>query len=278
MTLATNPYRPCLGTLVGVSDLATDIKLFQVELDDPGEREGFAYRPGQFAFVSAFGVGEAPFCLTSAPVRGPILEFAVNKVGTVTSALHRLGEGDVVGVRGPFGNWFPLDEMKGKDIILLGGGIGGAPLRPVIHSLLDNRKDYGKVTILWAARLPSLLIFTEEFDDWRAAPNTELYLTVDQGDETWADNVGLITELLEKVAPSPKNAMTITCGPPIMIRFTMLTLEKLGFTPDQMIITLEAKMKCGMGKCGRCNLGDKFVCTDGPVFSHAEVSQFLESH
>ncbi len=276
--MATNPYRPCLGTLVGVSDLATDIKLFQVELDDPGEREGFAYRPGQFAFVSAFGVGEAPFCLTSAPVRGPILEFAVNKVGTVTSALHRLGEGDVVGVRGPFGNWFPLDEMKGKDIILLGGGIGGAPLRPVIHSLLDNRKDYGKVTILWAARLPSLLIFTEEFDDWRAAPNTELYLTVDQGDETWADNVGLITELLEKVAPSPKNAMTITCGPPIMIRFTMLTLEKLGFTPDQMIITLEAKMKCGMGKCGRCNLGDKFVCTDGPVFSHAEVSQFLESH
>ncbi len=276
--MATNPYRPCLGTLVGVSDLATDIKLFQVELDDPGEQEGFAYRPGQFAFVSAFGVGEAPFCLTSAPVRGPILEFAVNKVGTVTSALHRLGEGDVVGVRGPFGNWFPLDEMKGKDIILLGGGIGGAPLRPVIHSLLDNRKDYGKVTILWAARLPSLLIFTEEFDDWRAAPNTELYLTVDQGDETWADNVGLITELLEKVAPSPKNAMTITCGPPIMIRFTMLTLEKLGFTPDQMIITLEAKMKCGMGKCGRCNLGDKFVCTDGPVFSHAEVSQFLESH
>jgi sulfhydrogenase subunit gamma (sulfur reductase) len=278
MTLATNPYRPCLGTVVGVSDLATDIKLFQVELDDPGERKGFAYRPGQFAFVSAFGVGEAPFCLTSAPVRGPMLEFAVNRVGTVTSALHRLGEGDVVGVRGPFGNWFPMDEMKGKDIILLGGGIGGAPLRPVIHTLLDNRKDYGKVTILWAARLPSLLIFTEEFDDWRAAPNTDLYLTVDEGDETWTDNVGLITELLEKVAPSPKNAMTITCGPPIMIRFTMLTLEKLGFTPDQMIITLEAKMKCGMGKCGRCNLGDKFVCTDGPVFSHAEVSQFLESH
>jgi sulfhydrogenase subunit gamma (sulfur reductase) len=276
--LATNPYRPCLGTVVGVSDLATDIKLFQVELDDPGERKGFAYRPGQFAFVSAFGVGEAPFCLTSAPVRGPMLEFAVNRVGTVTSALHRLGEGDVVGVRGPFGNWFPMDEMKGKDIILLGGGIGGAPLRPVIHTLLDNRKDYGKVTILWAARLPSLLIFTEEFDDWRAAPNTDLYLTVDEGDETWTDNVGLITELLEKVAPSPKNAMTITCGPPIMIRFTMLTLEKLGFTPDQMIITLEAKMKCGMGKCGRCNLGDKFVCTDGPVFSHAEVSQFLESH
>ena len=272
-----NPYRPYLGTLVGVEDLATDIKMFQVELDDPDMRESFTYRPGQFAFVSTFGVGEAPFCLTSTLERGPTLEFAVNKVGTVTGALHRLGEGDVVGLRGPFGNWFPLDEMRGKNIVLLGGGIGGAPLRPVVHTILDNRSDYGKLTILWAARLPSLLIFTEEFDDWRAAPDTELHLTVDEGDETWTDNVGLITELLDQVAPSPENAVTITCGPPIMIKFTLLTLEKLGFTRDQMIVTLEAKMKCGMGKCGRCNLGEKFVCTDGPVFSYAEVCNFLES-
>jgi len=277
MALASNPYHPYLGTLVGVDDLATDISLFQVALDDPEERERFTYQPGQFAFVSAFGVGEAPFCLTSTPLRGPVLEFAVNKIGTVTSALHRLGEGDVVGVRGPFGNWFPLDEMKGKHVILLGGGIGGAPLRPVVHTVLDNRADYDKLTILWAARLPSLLIFTGEFDDWRAAPDTDLHVTVDQGDEAWAGNVGLITELLEKVAPSPENAVTITCGPPIMIKFTLLTLEKLGFARDQMFVTLEAKMKCGMGKCGRCNLGEKFVCTDGPVFSYAEVSQFLES-
>lgn len=275
--MASNPYRPYLGTLVGVRDLATSIKMFQIELDNSEEREGFVYWPGQFAFVSAFGVGEAPFGLTSTRGRGPVLEFAVNNVGTVTSALHRLGEGDVVGVRGPFGNWFPLDEMKGKNIILLGGGIGGAPLRPVIHTILDNRADYGKLTILWAARLPSLLVFTEEFDDWRSAPDTELYLTVDRGDENWTGNVGLITELLEKVAPSQENAVTITCGPPIMIKFVLLTLGKLGFTPDQMVVTLEAKMKCGVGKCGRCNLGEKFVCTDGPVFSHAEVSGFLES-
>ena len=189
--------------------VVVDIKLFQVEFNDPEERESFTYRPGQFAFVSAFGVGEAPFCLTSAPLRGPTVEFAVNKVGTVTNALHRLGEGDLVGVRGPFGNWFPMDDMKGKNIVLLGGGIGGAPIRPVLHTILDNRSDYGKLDILWAARLPSLLVFTEEFDDWRAAPNTELHLTVDQGDETWTDNVGLITELLENVAPSPKNAVTI---------------------------------------------------------------------
>lgn len=277
MSLAQNPYRPYMGTLVGVEDLATDIQMFRVQLDDPGERANFAYRPGQFAFVSAFGVGEAPFGLTSTLGRSSALEFAVNKVGTVTGALHLLDQGDIVGVRGPFGNAFPLDEMVGKNVILLGGGIGGAPLRPVIHTILDNREDYGKLTILWAARSPSLLVFTDEFDDWRAAPDTELYLTVDRGDEGWRDHVGLITDLLEVVAPSPENATTITCGPPVMIKFVLLALEKMGFSRDQMIVTLEAKMTCGVGKCGRCNLGEQYVCTDGPVFSYAEIAGALES-
>jgi NAD(P)H-flavin reductase len=277
MMKAKNPMRPYLGTLVGIKDLATDIKLFQVELNDPQVRESFDYRPGQFAFVSAFGVGEAPFGLASICSRGPLLEFAINKIGTVTAALHAMEEGEIVGVRGPLGNWFPMDEFKGQNIIVLGGGIGGAPLRPVIHTVLDHRADYGKLTILWAARNPSLLIFTDEYNTWRAAPDTELHLTVDEGDEEWTGNVGLITQLLEQVAPSPENAVTITCGPPIMIHFVMLTLGGLGFTRQQMIVTLEAKMKCGIGKCGRCNLGEKFVCVDGPVFSFDEVAGFLES-
>jgi sulfhydrogenase subunit gamma (sulfur reductase) len=273
----TNPMRPYLGTLVGVKDLATDIKLFQVELNDSQARKRFTYLPGQFAFLSAFGIGEAPFGLASIASRGTALDFAVAKVGTVTAALHAMEEGSIVGVRGPMGNCFPLDEIKGKNVIVLGGGIGGAPLRPVIHTILDQREDYGHLAILWAARDPSLLVFTDEYDDWRAAPRTDLHLTVDQGDESWTDNVGLITELLEKVAPSPENAVTITCGPPIMIKFVMLTLKKLGFTDEQMITTLEAKMKCGIGKCGRCNLGEKFVCVDGPVFTYTEISRFLES-
>jgi sulfhydrogenase subunit gamma (sulfur reductase) len=273
----TNPMRPYLGTLVGVKDLATDIKLFQVELNDSQARERFTYLPGQFAFLSAFGVGEAPFGLASILSRGLALEFAIAKVGTVTAALHAMEAGSIVGVRGPMGNCFPLEEIKGKNVIVLGGGIGGAPLRPVIHTILDHRDDYGHLTILWAARNPSLLVFTDEYDDWQAAPRTELHLTVDQGDESWTDSVGLITELLEKVAPSPENAVTITCGPPIMIKFVTLTLKKLGFTAEQMITTLEAKMKCGIGKCGRCNLGEKFVCVDGPVFTYTEISQFLES-
>jgi NAD(P)H-flavin reductase len=273
MGKSENPMRPLLGTVAGVKDLADEIKLFQVELNG----ESFDYQPGQFAFLSAFGVGEAPFGLASTTGRTSALEFAVNRVGTVTSALHSLEPGSVVGVRGPLGNSFPLEEMKGKEIVVLGGGIGGAPLRPVIHTILDNRADYGHLTILWAARTPSLLVFTDEYDAWRSAPDTEVHLTVDEGDAAWAGNVGLITHLLEQVAPSPKNAVAIICGPPIMIRFVILGLQKLGFADQQMIMTLEAKMKCGIGKCGRCNMGEKFVCLDGPVFSCTEVSGFLES-
>ncbi len=265
--------RPMLGTLVAVKELADDIMLFAVEVNG----EHLEYKPGQFAFLSAFGVGEAPFGLASTMTRTSALEFAINRVGTVTSALHRLEPGAVVGVRGPLGNTFPLDEMKGKNIIVLGGGIGGAPLRPVIHTILDNRADYGHLDILWAARRPSLLVFTDEYNEWRSAPDTELHLTVDEGEAQWTGNVGLITELLDHISPSPENAQAIICGPPIMIKFVILGLKKLGFADDQMIMTLEAKMKCGIGKCGRCNMGEKFVCLDGPVFSYTEVSRFLES-
>ncbi len=268
-----NPMRPILGMLVGVKNLADDIKLFQIELNE----NGLSHKPGQFAFVSAFGVGEAPFGLASTAARTTRLEFAINRVGTVTAALHDLEPGAVVGVRGPYGNSFPMDEMKGKDIIVLGGGIGGAPLRPVVHTILDNRADYGKLTILWAARSPSLLVFTDEYETWRAAANTELHLTVDDAGPQWTGNVGLITDLLEQVSPSPENTMAIICGPPIMIKFVMLGLDRLGFTGEQMIMTLEAKMKCGIGKCGRCNMGDQFVCLDGPVFTYTQVSKFLES-
>ena len=273
MTERDNPMRPMLGTLVEIRDLADEIKLFRIGLNG----EDFDHRPGQFAFVSAFGMGEAPFGLASTTARTSDLEFAINRIGTVTAALHTLEPGAVVGVRGPLGNSFPLDGLKGKNLVVLGGGIGGAPLRPVIHSILDNRSEFGRLTILWAARKPSLLVFTEEYDDWRAAEDTDLHLTVDEAATGWTGNVGLITQLLEQVAPSPENSSAIICGPPIMIKFVVLGLRNLGFADEQMLMTLEAKMKCGIGKCGRCNMGQKFVCLDGPVFSYTEVSRFLES-
>jgi NAD(P)H-flavin reductase len=272
-----NPMKPFLGKLVSVKDLATEIKLFRVELMNGGNEAFNAYQPGQFAFVSAFGFGEAPFGIANTPQRGPYVDFAVNRLGSVTTGLHELGEGDIVGVRGPLGNSFPMDAYKGRNLIVLGGGIGGAPLRPVIQTVLDHRADYGHLTILWAARNPSLLVFTEEYDEWRAAPNTNLHLTVDQADEKWDHNVGLITQLLEKVAPSPENAVTITCGPPIMIYYVTRVLAQMGFALKDNYVTLEARMHCGLGKCGRCNLGSKLVCVDGPVFNMAQVGELMET-
>jgi NAD(P)H-flavin reductase len=277
--LLTNPMLPYLGTLVEVKDIATEIKLFKVVMQNGGAEAFHDYKPGQFAFVSSFGVGEAPFGIANIPQNGePILDFAINRLGSVTTDLHELGVGDTVGVRGPMGNGFPMEKFKDKSLIVIGGGIGGAPLRPVIQSVMAHRNDYRDFIILWAARNPSLLVFTDEYDQWRATPNTELHLTVDQGDSTWTDNVGLITQLLEKVAPSPRNAITITCGPPIMIHFVNRVLvDKLNFKPEQNYVTLEARMHCGIGKCGRCNLGSKLICVDGPVFTMAEVGALLES-
>lgn len=278
-TLVSNPMMPYLGKLVEVKDIATEIKLFRVEMLNGGSEAFHDYKPGQFAFVSAFGVGEAPFGIANIPNNGDAtLDFAINRLGSVTTDLHELGVGDMVGVRGPMGNGFPMDKFKGKNLVVIGGGIGGAPLRPVIQTVMANRGDYGDFLILWATRNPSLLVFTDEYDQWRATPNTELHLTVDQADSSWTEGVGLITQLLEKVAPSPRNTITITCGPPIMIHFVNRVLvEKLNFKPEQNYVTLEARMHCGIGKCGRCNLGTKLVCVDGPVFTMAEVGALLES-
>ncbi len=272
-----NPYLPYLGRLADIQPLATDIRLYRFEFDDQAVAQDFTYQPGQFAFVSAFGVGEAPFGITSVSGIDDTVDFAIAKVGTVTRALHEMGVGDKVGIRGPMGNWFPLDDIKGRNVVFLGGGIGGAPLRPVITSILHDRGSYGDMTILWAARNPRLLVFTEEYDGWRQAPRTHLHLTVDEGDENWNGHVGLITRLLQQVGPSPDNTSVVICGPPIMIHFAVIELQKMGFASEQIFTTLEAKMKCGIGKCGRCNIGEKYVCLHGPVFSHSEIKGFLES-
>jgi sulfhydrogenase subunit gamma (sulfur reductase) len=274
-----NPMIPYQGKLVEIRDLAAEIKLLRVEMLNGQGHTFRSFQPGQFAFLSAFGLGEAPFGIASACGRGPMVDFAVARIGSVTTGLHELGEGDIVGVRGPLGNWFPMNKLKGKNLVVLGGGIGGAPLRPVIQYVLDHRNNYGTLTILWAARRPDLLVFTDEYEEWRNAPDTNLHLTVDIPDVNWSDNVGLITQLLEKVSPSKENTTTITCGPPIMIYFvTKLLQDKMGFPPKNNYVTLEARMHCGLGKCGRCNLGEKLVCVDGPVFNMEEVGGLLETY
>ncbi|MCK4361766.1 MAG: FAD/NAD(P)-binding protein [Dehalococcoidia bacterium] len=271
-----NPLLPYLATLQDVIDLTPDVKLFKLKLNDPDIRDSFDYKPGQFIFVSAFGVGEAPFGLTSVAHRKAGLEVAIRQVGTVTAALHQLEPGAIVGVRGTFGNHFPLDEYKGKNIFIIGGGIGFAPLRPIILTILDNRDDYGDLLIINGARSPQDLVFAPEFDTWAAAPRTKLELTVDAGDEKWTGTVALVPTVVSELKLSPENAIAITCGPPIMIHFTLIELRKLGFADNQIITTLEGKMKCGLGKCARCNVGDKYICQDGPVFSMEQISELIE--
>ena len=195
----TNPMLPYPGKLVEVRDLAAEIKLLRVELAEPGAETFKGWQPGQFAFVSAYGLGEAPFGIANMSQDGSLLDFAVARLGSVTTGLHELGEGDTVGVRGPLGNCFPMDKFKGKNLVVLGGGIGGAPLRPVIQTVLSQRLEFGSLTILWAARNQSLLVFTDEYDQWRAAPDTRLHLTIDQADPKWDHNVGLITEKGESI-------------------------------------------------------------------------------
>lgn len=284
-----NPYLPHLAEVTAVRDLASGIKLFRCRFVEETPPE-FHYAPGQFGFLSAFGVGEAPFGLAlsearslalSRPAWGDLapgqVEFAVQRIGSVTNALHDMLPGDLVGVRGPMGHGFPLDELKGPRLIILGGGIGLAPLRPLIQEILDQRDAYGDLEIFCAARAPDLLCFREEYDEWAAAPRTTVHVTVDRGDADWKGNVGLITEALARVAPSPEGALAITCGPPIMIKFVFRELTRLGFGPEQVITTLEGKMKCGLGKCGRCNVGDQYICQDGPVFRFDQIQQFLEA-
>lgn len=276
-TAEHNSMVPYTGKLVEIEDMAPEIKLLRVQLMNGGGEAFQSYKPGQFAFLSAFGVGEAPFGIANTPERGESLDFAVQRLGSVTTELHEMGKGDIVGIRGPMGNCFPMDKFKGKNILVLGGGIGGAPLRPVLQTILDHRDQYQKLTILWAARRPDLLLFRDEYDEWESAPNTSLHLTVDEADGGWDGDEGLITDLLQKVDPSPKNTVAITCGPPVMIYYADKTLQSMGFQPENSYVTLEARMHCGIGKCGRCNLGEKLICVDGPVFSMAEVGNLMES-
>jgi NAD(P)H-flavin reductase len=271
-----NPFIPYLAILKVSTQITPDIKLLSVELIDPDIRASFDYNPGQFALLSAFGEGEAPFGIVSLALQKDGLEFAVRRIGTVTRALQELEPGDTLGVRGPFGNYFPLEDYIGKHIIIIGGGIGMAPLRPVINRILEKRDNYEELLIINAARTPQDLVFQPEFPTWMKAPRTRLELTVDKGDEHWKGRVALAPDVVKELAPSPDNAIAIICGPPIMIRFTLAVLRDLGFRDNQIVTTLEAKMKCGLGKCARCNIGEKYVCQDGPVFTLEQISQFLE--
>jgi NAD(P)H-flavin reductase len=272
---APNPYMPHVATVLEVIQETHNIKSFRVKLDDEEVWKKFKFEPGQLGQLSLFGVGESTFVINSPPTRMEYLQFTVMAAGEVTAALHGLQIGDKVGVRAPMGNWFPYNDLKGKEIIFIGGGIGMAPMRTLLLYMLDNRKDYGGITLLYGARTPQDLSFSRDLEDWMSRKDMRVVLAVDAPADGWKHKVGLIPNVLEEIAPSPENAAAIICGPPIMIKYAMLALKKLGFMDNQIVTTLEKRMKCGIGICGRCNIGEKYVCTDGPVFTGDQLGNMV---
>lgn len=266
-----NIYLPCLAEIVDIKQETPDIKSFRLKFKDKATEGSFDYKPGQFVEFSVFGEGEAPFCISDSPTRKTSIECSVKRMGKVTQALHELDIGDTVGIRGPYGNGFPIEDLKGKNLLFVAGGIGLAPLRSLINYCLDNRDGFKSITIVNGARTSKDLVYKDEYPTWEKAKNTKLYLTVDCQEEDWTCMVGVVPKVLEQLKPTCEDSVAIVCGPPIMIKFTMLVLLRLGFCPEGIITTLEMKMKCGLGKCGRCNIGHLYICKDGPVFTYRQL-------
>jgi NAD(P)H-flavin reductase len=244
----------------------------RLAFDDAEVQKRFSFKPGQFCLISVLGTGEAVFCIASPPIWSDFLEVTVKEVGKVTSAIHDLEVGDRVGFRGPYGNSFPYEANFGRSIVFVGGGIGLAPLRPLIWQTLADRERFGDIYIIYGARSVPDLVYKGDLKEWGIRDDIRLVTAVDPGgeDDTWKGEVGLVPQILEKVRP-PADSVLVTCGPPIMIKFTLISAQNMGFKPEDVITTLEMKMKCGVGTCGRCNVGSRYVCRDGPVFALSEL-------
>ena len=267
-------YRPVRMRIESITRETPDVKTFRLTFCEPEDGEGFTYRPGQFGLFSVFGSGEATFCIASSPTREGYIECSVKSAGKMTGELHQCNVGDVIGFRGPYGNWFPIDEMQGKNLLFVGGGIGLAPLRSLIWNCLDWRDKFADLFVLYGARSVDDLVYKTELKTWRDMDNVRTLYTVDPGGETpeWDGEIGFVPTVLEQAKPDPANTVVITCGPPIMIKFVLVSLDSLGFSFDSAYTTLENRMKCGVGKCGRCNVGNVYVCKDGPVFRCSDLT------
>jgi len=279
-----NPYLPLPATIAQVTleNALRDIKTFKLVFDRDGDLEGFAYLPGQFAELSVFGKGESPIGIASSPTEEGFLLFTVKRAGTVTTALHNSEVGTRMGVRGPLGKPFPWDRLKGKDIVIVSGGFAFTTLRSALVYLTDPRVrgDFGSITAVYGAREPGELLYKDLLGRWGSTEGLHLTLTVDRlpangstpaAAAEWSGRVGLVPTILKEVAPASGNAIALVCGPPVMIRFTIPVLVGLGFHKQDIVVSLENRMKCGIGKCGRCNVGPRYVCIDGPVFTYAEL-------
>ena len=268
-------YRPVMSRVLEVEPMTETETLFTLEL--PGGRS-LGNDPGQFVTVSLFGIGEAPISIASSPSRSNgTFEMCVRRVGDVTNAMHQLEPGALLGIRGPFGHGFPIEKMKGKDVLFAAGGLGLPPLRSLINEVLDQRGFFDRVIILYGTKDPGEILFEEELQEWSERDDVEFHMTVDRGDETWTGNVGVITTLFPKVTINPRNTVAATVGPPIMYRIVLMEMLGKGIPDTQIYLSLERRMKCGVGKCGHCQIHEFYCCQDGPVFRYADVKGLEEA-
>jgi len=271
----TSIYMPTPARITAVKDMTALEKLFTIELPS-----GYSlnHRPGQFVQISVLGVGEAPISISSSPGRSNgSFEVCVRRVGNVTNALHTLQPGAMVGVRGPFGRPFPVERFRGKDILFVPGGLGLAPLRSLINEVLDERGKYGRVIILYGTRSPAEILFRDEIAQWQQRSDLEFLMTVDRADESWTGNVGVVTTLFSKIQIHPRNMVAVVVGPPVMYRFVLIELLGKGIAEGNIWFSFERHMKCGVGKCGHCQMHHIYTCQEGPAFSYAEIKHLEEA-
>ena len=278
--MSDNIYKPYLMEIENIIEETPDVRTFRLKFKNSEDAGKFAFKAGQFGEYSVLGDGESTFCIASSPTRNGYIECTFRKAGRVTNALANLEIGDTVGFRGPYGNTFPIEQWEGKNLLYIAGGIALPPMRCVIWNTVDLRDKYKDITIVYGARTVSDLVYKDELREWEERADIKLITTVDPGGQTpeWKGEIGFVPLVLEKLAPSSENTIAVLCGPPVMIKFTMPVLKKLGFQDKDIFTTLENRMKCGFGKCGRCNVGKLFVCKDGPVFSYQEILTLPEEY
>jgi sulfite reductase subunit B len=267
-----NPYTPIRTKLVDVIEESSTIKTFIFN----NLNGGFSFETGQFAELQVPGLGEAPFTPSSNPAIKEKFDITIMKVGKVTGKLHSIEKGVELGIRGPYGKGYPLDKFKGKEIYIVGGGVGLAPLRSLLFALLNNKENYKKIILRYGARTPNDIIYKKLVDTWKSGKDIDLRLTVDMADASWKENQGVVTTILDKKDVNIDNAVAVVCGPPIMMKFATFKLVDMGFKDTQIYLSMEKNMSCGFGKCGHCRIGNFYCCKDGPVFAYDQIKNFHE--
>lgn len=267
-------FLPEIAEVISTRQLTEMEKYIELKIKETRE---FEFIPGQFIQLSAFGIGEAPISISSSPFNKDTIGLCVRKAGDVTSAIHKLEAGSYIGIRGPLGNGFPVEEMKGKDLLFIAGGLGLAPLRSLINYVLQKRDDFAKITILYGAKNPGEILFTEELELWKTRKDIELDITLDKPDDKWPGKSGVITRLIPPLDLEPTNTYALVVGPPVMYKYVLLELQTKQISEDHIIMSLERRMKCGIGKCGHCQINGVYVCLDGPEFSYHTLKFLSEA-